>query len=416
MFATPYEILGLPPDATSREIRLAYANLLKSCDQEHELERFQAIRAAYEWAIQIARDNERSNEPAESASPQIQIGTAAINGAYPSPSPHSISGHEPGRFVAETHTEPTFHTPHQAESAPTPNTSASSAAQTALQALAEAYRAEPDARPMDLLIASLGSATLMAIDEREHFEQLLLTWIFEPKLKIAFLDAAAAHLGWETVNRHLYDSRPDLAWRMSRHQALSHMINVLPEAKRVLADAEYYFDYIREFDHFRNSQYEIPRTLIHDLAAVLSPLMEAYPAEMRERFSKHIDDWQEETPNTVASSSTKTARNSFFPPAGTSIIYAPVLTVFLITILLGMFGHSSPRKTPPPPYTNEQMQQIMPCPLQDESLRTIAALKETQTLVLPKPCQQRLEQLKIQLEQTSLQFPPPPLPIPVEKK
>lgn len=53
-FANPWEVLGLPPTGEAREIRRAYARLLKSIDVEDEPERFATLREAFERALALA--------------------------------------------------------------------------------------------------------------------------------------------------------------------------------------------------------------------------------------------------------------------------------------------------------------------------------------------------------------------------
>ncbi len=67
----PWEILGIDPNASRRDVKRAYARLIKECRPEEDPERFETIRGAYERATNIAKARERRGEAASGESVDV---------------------------------------------------------------------------------------------------------------------------------------------------------------------------------------------------------------------------------------------------------------------------------------------------------------------------------------------------------
>lgn len=84
-----YATLGVEPDADERALRRAYARKLKELDQALEPEKFQALRQAYEWALQRQLDSaapfveEREAPALPPPEPDMQAQASADGGGAP---------------------------------------------------------------------------------------------------------------------------------------------------------------------------------------------------------------------------------------------------------------------------------------------------------------------------------------------
>lgn len=163
--------LGLLPDAEARDIRRAYARELKKIDQARDAAGFQALRGAYEEALQFAQWQRDHHTPDAAGAP---AGGPA----------------EPVEAVLF------------AQSAPaTPDQLADAVAEefcTTLTALGAAHRGATDARYEDMLRHALADERLFGIAARQGFElrmAMILAHGWRPGHE-ALLVAAAAVFDW----------------------------------------------------------------------------------------------------------------------------------------------------------------------------------------------------------------------------
>ena len=78
---SPFEQLGLSPEAGEREVRRAYARLLKGMDTVAQPEAFMGLRAAFEQALTQARRRAERAEPPDTESAQRPSGEWPSQGA-----------------------------------------------------------------------------------------------------------------------------------------------------------------------------------------------------------------------------------------------------------------------------------------------------------------------------------------------
>lgn len=272
-----YNILNVSPEASLREIKKAYSVLLKKCDQEAEPDRFQEIREAYEQASLHARQR----EPGENLPRPISLGREAES----IQEQIRIINQQVSQVDWENATSPAEEEENQR------STPILSPAEEVMKALETDYRNDPDSRPMGLLQHYASSDKLLALQNRENFEQLLLVWIFEPHLKTDWLDAATKLFSWDTANGHLSEWRPDLVWRLKRHRELLYLIETIPEMKQGITDGKYYYELQAEQD-LQGIVSPVPSSVLNSLARLLVNLDNTYPKEASERFGEKIVYWR----------------------------------------------------------------------------------------------------------------------------
>ena len=275
--SSTYNILNISPEASLREIKKAYSVLLKKCDQEAEPDRFQEIRKAYEQASLHARQRESGENLPSPISPgrkaeSIQEEIGIIN-------------QQVSQVDWEKATSPAEEDENQR---PTP---IPSPAEEVMKALEADYRNDPDARPKVLLQHYASSDKLLALQNRENFEQLLLVWLFEPQLKIDWLDAATTLFSWDTANGHLLAWRPDLVFRLKRHKELLYLIESIPEIKQGITDGKYYYE-LQAGQDLQGIVSPVPSSVLNSLARLLVNLDNTYPKEASERFGEKIVYWR----------------------------------------------------------------------------------------------------------------------------
>ncbi len=102
-----FSTLGVPSDASERDIKRAYARLLKQHHPEDEPEKFREIRAAYERALAVARrrDADLRSSPLSHTAASSPADRSAPVTVAPVPSPPSSSADET-LFREETETPP----------------------------------------------------------------------------------------------------------------------------------------------------------------------------------------------------------------------------------------------------------------------------------------------------------------------
>lgn len=352
--STIYETLGIPPEASLRDIKRAYAGLIKRCDQENDPGRFQEIRTAYEIATQIAKQRESEADEANFATPPLAIEHEVAPPPAPQPSTMDHDGAD-------------------RPAPPEAPIAATDEAQEALAALIAEHETNPQADPEALLKKHLESSQLIALGTRERFEQQLLTWIFEPTLKVDWLDAATRQLSWETAYRHLQEYRPDLTWRMRRQSDLVHLIATTPGMDKALIYGDNYNLHGNRATPHRLHHYN----MLQDLAKALNTLQATFPAEARERYGDKLDYWEslmlppepQPVPRAVPA---KPQRQGFsIPPI---LVVALVLTIFRAAPdLLDSFSFpqlsspSAPTQKQLPPSTSEHAQSK--CDLSEAELK-----------------------------------------------
>lgn len=270
-----YDILGVSPEASLREIKKAYSVLLKKCDQESEPERFQALRQAYELASAHARQRESAEE--------LPISTFHGGNTESTEERAGLIDQHVPKIDWAKETSPAGDD-QSAMPVPLP-------AEDVIKELEADYRSDPHRHPTESLQRHASSDKLLALQDRENFEQLLLVWIFEPFLKVDWLDAATKLFAWDTANRHLFEWRPDLVWRVKRHIELLHLIEAVPEMKHGVTDGKYYYELLAERD-LQGIVSHIPPSALDRLARLLVNLDATYPEEARERFGDKLAYWR----------------------------------------------------------------------------------------------------------------------------
>lgn len=348
--STVFDVLGISPDAQIREIKKAYAARLKSIDVRQEIERFQELRHAYEVACRFAENVGQS----DSYSPPPQ---------------------EPSQTnqIENSSTTATF--PIQHETLPVPTSGCvGEHAEKVLGELSRDYAADPLAEPQTVLARLSASQELLALDEKERFEQILLVWIFEPELKIDWLDAATDLFSWEMANHHLYAWRHDLALRVSNHQELRHLIHSVRGDEDLIENGRYYYAQNCECNA-GDRMLALPKTTRNGLARLLQRLEERYPVETKERFTPEITYWKSqiaEWRGTLHGNPLPRPK-AVQPKLGGASIWPALLLVFLV----GLRGQLDlPRSPPVPPYSKPTANKDLESELNRPCAYSEAALAE----------------------------------------
>jgi hypothetical protein len=281
-----YEILGVDASAEPREIKRAYAQRLKQCDPAKEPERFQALRAAYEqalaWAQARARaeaSNEVTTESPIEEAPQVIAMPPEVTPQREAP---PVSAEVVAPEEAKEEQDEVARSQPEAPAIPEVADTPMALADAALTQLIGHYaKREAMADAGIVLDRFLDSLSLDSLEAMEHFEQMLLGWIFSPPVKIDMLDAANERFRWETANRHLHHWRSDLAWRLKRHMDLRVAIASLGADGDLLIAAMNW--------HNKHTSPRPPFLTLGRLASLsdmLDRLRPAFANEMEERFGE----------------------------------------------------------------------------------------------------------------------------------
>ena len=255
------EILGIDENASASAVRKAYARLIKRCDPSTEAERFQQIREAYEWALKWAERHEASELTFISPMPLTGNKDAFVE----TEKKDALAGSLKGSIAFDE---------------------AAGAAQIVFREFADATCEPNELCISDFLATYANDIRLTALHAKSSFEQLILCHAFSQATDIPLLDAAVDLFAWETFNQHLSAVRPDLFYRMQRHQYLRHTLKT--GAVRDRAELE---RAVRMFEIARKK----PSTRIELWhVANFNSLLERYSAfrnELDERFGKEALDW-----------------------------------------------------------------------------------------------------------------------------
>jgi len=378
-----YDILSVSPAASLREIKKAYAVLLKKCDQECEPERFQAIRQAYEQASVLARQRESAEELPISTFHEGNTGSTEEWPGFTDQYVFSIKGGKEASLIGEDqHAVPAL-----------------CPAEEVIKELEAHYKSDPHWHPVESLQGYASSDKLFALQERERFEQLLLVWIFEPSLKIDWLDAATQCFAWDTANRHLFEWRPDLAWRVKRHIELLHLIEAVPEMAHGITDGQYYYELLAERE-LQGIVLPIPPSVLDRLARLLVNLDATHPEEARERFGDQLIYWKRIVDNeriqlVQARTTVPEKKQKSFPFV--SLVW---LLLVIIQMAVSNVGSSSlpPEPLPRPAQFAPKIQttgsaEPGKCAYSDDQLRQILKDPKSQARLLYALCGERISQL-----------------------
>jgi len=343
-----FELLGVSQDASLREIKRAYALKLKTCDQQHDMQRFQELRQAYELACQLVQYRETRNIS------EISDGNEAL--------PDLPLSHEPVIFVRDV--QPAvrpFRIDHAAQ---------------VLTALKQEIKDCPDLDASETLQRFSSAAELIPLDERERFEQLLLEWLFEKTVNIKWLDAATNLFVWYTANQHLYAYRYDLAQRVRNHIELRHLIMDRPFDAHIVGLGQDYYQISLQHDP-RMPPMLIPLSVLTELARVLERIESMYPHEVKERFRDELGYWKTEIREQLVS--VKAVPASGAPATNKSLLYIPLTVIFYFFV---QFGFLSSKQIPQqmPPVVRSQA--ILPgdqknyghCPFEDRDLKQMVVM------------------------------------------
>lgn len=372
-----YEILGISPEASTREIKKAYSTQIKNCDIDKEAERFQTIRQAYEMALTIAEQESASEDnlppsPIDDSEPiaeqEVQFETQTFG---------STSLSIPAPFVPST----------------------PSGAAAVLNELQQEFQNAPESSPRELLLHYASSEKLISLEEREKFEQMLLIWIFEPQIKIDWLDAATDLFSWGTSSQHLAACRPDLSWRVKQHFDLRHLIESWPELKFALADGDYWYHLNAEREAQGISTSSIPPSIIDRLAKLTSTLEHTFPSEARERYGDRLMYWMRQIPSDYAPAGNASPKDG----ESNSAAGLWILAMFFLFIIRSCIAVADKQPTYHPPteprfQTNSNLENNKSddlCSFSDEQI--ISMLKGDRNLraIVFSACGQRAVQLEL---------------------
>jgi hypothetical protein len=243
------ETLGIDADADAGIIRKAYARAIKQCDQATEAERFQRIRQAYELAMQLVAQRELAIRAPE----QDRIPTTTRSDVRPE------------------------------QQAPQPTSAVNQEGQALWDEFLQAYSGADADTITHILQAYADDARLTSLDAKMEFERAILALAFSQPANIALLDAACDLFAWETSNRHLLDTRPDLVHRLHRHQALLYLLNHTRHRDI------WYLDVARKAYELRSTE-QPPSWQINQVNKALDRCA-AFKQEVDERFGLGMFDW-----------------------------------------------------------------------------------------------------------------------------
>lgn len=202
----------MEPDADERAVRRAYARKLKELDQALEPEKFQALRQAYEWALQRQMDR-----AVPSSTAQESEAPAPAPAPAPPDSAMEADGSEDGEAAPDLDT--LRHVPSQRHEA--------------IDALQRST-----AMAQDVLDECLhGTASLMGADEAEKQlrKALARPELLNLEARLIFESTLASVLakGWQPGHEHLFMAAIDvLGWREQRTalKALGHAAGMIDQA------------------------------------------------------------------------------------------------------------------------------------------------------------------------------------------
>lgn len=83
--STPFETLGVTPDADERTIKRAYAQRLRACRPDEDPEGFQRLRQAYEWALHWQASHQAPAPPTNTPAPHEHADLPAARPEPPAP-------------------------------------------------------------------------------------------------------------------------------------------------------------------------------------------------------------------------------------------------------------------------------------------------------------------------------------------
>lgn len=243
-----FETLGIEADADAGAIRKAYARAIKQCDQATEAGRFQRIRQAYELAMQRAAQR-------------------------------SLAARAPKQDTHETAMLAAESTRQDTGPASVPNQEWQALWDEFLQACSGS-----DANTIaHILGAYADDVRLTSLDAKSDFERAVLALAFAAPVNIALLDAACDLFAWEYSNKHLADVRPDLVYRLHRHQALLYLLR-----HNRHQDIEYLDRARKAYD--TRSLGRPPSWQVGQVNKALDRCA-AYKRELDERYGQGMFDW-----------------------------------------------------------------------------------------------------------------------------
>lgn len=230
-----FELLGLRTGADARDVKRAYARLLKQTHPEDDAEAFQQLRAAYERALQELRwaQEEREWEAEQDEGAASQQAQNADE-----------------RVVEKVANPPDAPAPaHKATLAPQ---ALQAAAQEAPQALVEPRYASPEALVAELeacleldgeaaactrLSALLRGDVLLSFDAREAFQaEALQTFAANPRLRPQLLHQLVETFGWHD-HQHPLQAWPQMETALYAHNVIRARESLRKVAEGKLTDS-----------------------------------------------------------------------------------------------------------------------------------------------------------------------------------
>ena len=362
-----FDTLGISLESDTRAVRKAYARAIKACDPATEAERFQRIRQAYEWALQWAEHREAAAEHAVTA---MSDSDEAADETPDSATAASLESRSPPlRGIARPSTLPEPDDARQLhgellEESPRPRTpplgrtarpsirpepsEADRLSGDVLDDLKRALVADDAPSPVKVLESFAQDVRLTSLDAKSQFELRMLILCYGTPFNIPLLDAACAAFAWETSNRHLAQTRPDLVHRMLRQQML---LRLLTERKElgILVDA------VKFHARVQHTPSEPRPWQLGNVSQVIERYA-AYRQELDERFGAHVIAWWREHRAPIPAKGASLAESlAHLPPPSRAraakkpakSATTPIFAVVLVVILLNLFSHLGQDSRPP---------------------------------------------------------------------
>lgn len=320
--------LGLRPDADARALRRAYALQLKQIDQGTQLEAFQALREAYEFALAGIARRDAPAAQAEPIAPQDTAAAAPAEPVAPAPEPVPEPTLPPGAALADSVFQP-----------------------FAARA-ASGFTDEDDATAA--LAQALADERLLNLDARTIFEWQVAHLImagWRPGHEFLFGPACQA-FGWEQDRAHLR-----IFGQLGA--ALDAAIN---EKLVFFQQSSTAFELQRQAIRRLRATEMPPLSLRQADLPLVHLLVQRYPNWLRLITSQeNINSWFRDLPEPAPSAPLVPVEGDFpSAPKRRSVmpwlLAVSILLLVLITAMGGQRTHRVPSGSPTPPWASIQPQ------------------------------------------------------------
>lgn len=203
----PYSVLGLEPDAGERDIRRAYARLLKTTHPEDDPAGFQALREAYEAAI----DHRPGRMDRDGPSYILPPTPSSFPDAPPAPRAGTVTPVEPG--------------PERPATSVPASPDAREELHAALQTLGRLLQTRPDARDEQLAVLNeiIASPALERVSTQQEAElDLAALIVYNSPASDGLINRTVEAFGWD-LQDHRLDLPYNVAAVLERQSVLGHL-------------------------------------------------------------------------------------------------------------------------------------------------------------------------------------------------